>query len=140
MDDRDDESLLGLHRDADVVAVEIDDRAVLDAGVQLRELLQRLGDRLERERDDPLQVDAGEVAFLDPGDGRNLVRAGEVLEHLALDPANRLAALGLTGSDPADVLFGDAPLRAGAAERRKVDAELFREPAHERRCPNLPLF
>ena len=43
-DDRYDEALLGLHRDADVVAVEVHEVAVLDACVQLRELAQRLRD------------------------------------------------------------------------------------------------
>ena len=43
----DDEPLLGLHREADVVAVEQHELPVLDAGVQLRELAQRLGDSLE---------------------------------------------------------------------------------------------
>ena len=39
--------------------------------------------RLEDERHEPLQVDVGEVALLDPGHGRDLaVRARQVLEHL----------------------------------------------------------
>ena len=39
VDDRDDEPLLGLDGDAEVVAVEQHELAVLDAGVELRELL-----------------------------------------------------------------------------------------------------
>ena len=45
-DDRDDEPLLGLHGDADVVALEQHEVVAVDARVQLRELLQRLRDRL----------------------------------------------------------------------------------------------
>ena len=96
-----DEPLLGLHGDADVVAVEIDELVALDARVQLRELAQRLRDGLQDERQQPLEVDAGEVAFLDPGDGRDLaVRARQVLEHLPLDAADRLAACLRRGCAP----------------------------------------
>ena len=56
--DRDDEPLLGLHGDADVVAVEVDELVAVDARVQLRELLQRRRDRLQHERQEPLRVDA----------------------------------------------------------------------------------
>ena len=88
VDDRDDEPLLGLDRDADVVAVEQHELPVLDARVQLRELAKRLGDGVEHERDEALQVDVREVALLDPGHGRDLaVRARQVLEHLPLDAA-----------------------------------------------------
>ena len=91
-DDRDDEPLLGLDGDADVVAVEQHELVVLDARVQLRELVQRLGDRLEHERDEPLQVDVREVALLDPRHGRDLaVRARQVLEHQPPDAAQRHA-------------------------------------------------
>ena len=66
------------------------------------------------------------------------MRAREVLEHLPLDPANRLAPLRLAaGAAAADVLFGDPPLRPRAGDRREVDAELFRQPPHERRRANL---
>ena len=34
---------------------------------------------------------------------------------------------------PADVVLGDPPVRAGAAQRRQLDAELLGEAAHERR-------
>ena len=40
-DDRDDEPVVGLHGDAEVVAVEVDDLVALEPRVQLRELLQR---------------------------------------------------------------------------------------------------
>ena len=79
--------------------------------------MQRLGDGLEDERQEPLEVDAGEVAFLDPGHGRDLVRAGQVLEHLALDTAQlNVLALGCrlrpAAGRRADVVLGDPPLRA----------------------------
>ena len=95
------------------------------------------------ERQQPLQVDVGEVALLDPGDRRDLaVRARQVLEHLPLDAADRLApAFARCGAGAAraaaDVVLGDPALRPGARDRREVDAELLREPAHERRRAHL---
>ena len=91
MDDRDDKALLGLDGNPEVVAVEQHELAVLDARVELRELLERFDNGLDDERDEPLEVDAGEVALLDPGHGGDLVRAGQVLEHLALHTAERNA-------------------------------------------------
>ena len=132
--DGNDEPLLGLHGDPEVVALEIDELVVLDARVQLRELAQRLRDRLQHERQEQLHVDAREVALLDPGDRRDLaVRAREVLEHLPLDPADRLAPAVLRP----DVRLGDPPVRPGALDRRQVDAELLGEPAHKRRHAHL---
>ncbi len=97
VDDRDDEPLLGLDRDADVVAVEQHELPVLDARIQLRELAQRFDDRAENERDEALQVDVREVALLDPGHGGDLaMRARQVLEHLPAD-AVELYALALCG-------------------------------------------
>ena len=119
VDDRNDEALLRLDGDAEVVAVEQHELAVLDARVELRELLQRLDDGLEDERDEALEVDAGEVALLDPRHGRDLVRARQVLEHLALDAAqlNALAfGRGRAAGCGAHVLLGDPPLRTGARD------------------------
>ncbi len=48
--DGDDEPLLGLYRDTEVVAVEVDELVALDARIQLGELPQRLRDRLQHER------------------------------------------------------------------------------------------
>ncbi len=142
--DGNDEPLLGLHRDADVVAVEQHELCVLDPRVQLRELAERLGDGVEDERDEALQVDVREVALLHPGHGRDLaVRAREVLEHLATDAA-QLDALALgrrrrlaAACRGADVLLGDASLRAAAGHAGEVDAELGRDLAHERSRANL---
>ena len=47
-DDGDDEPVVGLDGDADVVAVEVDDRVAVEARVQLRELGERLGAGLAR--------------------------------------------------------------------------------------------
>ena len=146
MDDRDDEPLLGLDGDADVVAVEQHELAVLDARVQLRELAERLGDRLEDERDEPLQVDVREVALLDPGHGRDLaVRARQVLEHLPADPAQldalpSVAVLHRTcrrrrrARTSSSVIRPCGPVPVTV---REVDAELRRDLAHERRRAHL---
>ena len=73
VDDGDDEALLGLDGDAEVVAVEQHELAVLDASVELGELLQRLGDGLDDERPSRLlRSTPREVALLDPGHGRDL--------------------------------------------------------------------
>src|SRR6266700_2880919 len=60
-DDRDDEPLVGLHGDAEVVAVEVDDLVALEPSVQLGHLFERLGHGLERHGDEPLQIDGAEV-------------------------------------------------------------------------------
>ena len=67
--DRHHEPLRGLHGDADVVAIEIDDGVAVEPCVQLRELRQRVGRRLDDGRHELLHVDRLEVALLDPGDG-----------------------------------------------------------------------
>ena len=101
-DDRDDEPLLGLHGDAEVVAVEVDDRVALEPGVQLGKLLQALGDRLQHGRHEALEVDVGEVALLDPGDRRHLaVRAAHVLGDEAANTAQRLAPAPRLETSPA---------------------------------------
>ena len=95
-DDRDDQPLLGLNGDTDVVALQIDDLVSFEAGVQLRELLQRSRGRLQHLRDELGEIEAGEVALLDERHRRHLaVRPRQVLDDLAPHPAHRLApALG----------------------------------------------
>ena len=144
-DDRDDEALVGLHGDADVVAVEVDDLLALEAGVQLGELGERLGDGLERRRHEAAEVDVAEVALLDPRDRRHLaVRAGHVLGDEPPDaaqpfpPSFLATARGLSPGHGcrAHVLFGHPPLRARAVQALEVDAELLGKPSDERRRPD----
>jgi hypothetical protein len=88
----DDEALLGLDGDPDVVPVEVDEVVAVDPRVQLGELRECAGHGLQGQRQELLDVDVREVALLDPRDRRDLaVRPGEVLEHLPLDAADRLA-------------------------------------------------
>ena len=103
------------------VAVEIDDLVPLETGVQLRELAERAGRRLQRERDEQVHVGVGEVALLGERDGGNLLRLRQVLDDLPPHPAQALAAalcaaeacVVPTESPPgADVLLGDAAVRA----------------------------
>jgi hypothetical protein len=89
--DRHDEALLRLHREAEVVAVEVDDRVAVEARVQLRDLLQRFRARLQHLRDERREVDLGEVALLDPRHRGNRVRAGHVLGDQPANAAQRLA-------------------------------------------------
>ena len=92
-DDRDDEPLVGLDGDADVTPVQVDDLVAVEPRVQLGELPQRGRGRLERERQQQLDVDVGEVRFLDEGDGGDLpVRARQVLDDLPPHAAHGLAA------------------------------------------------
>ena len=92
-DDRHDEPLVGLDGDAEVVAVEEDDLVTLEAGVQLRELLQRERGRLQHDRQQLLEVDRREVALLDVGHGRHLaVGARQMLDDLPPDTTDLFAA------------------------------------------------
>ena len=92
-DDRHDEPCVGLHGDAEVVAVEVDDLVALEPRIELREPPERLGGRPQHGREQQLQVDVREVALLDERDRGDLaVRAAQVLDDLAPDPAHRLAA------------------------------------------------
>ena len=64
--------------------------------------------------------------------------AGQAVEHLPFDAANRLAPLRARAPCRGPhVLLGDPSLRPRSPYRRRVDAELLREPAHERRCAHL---
>ena len=56
-DDGHDEPLVGLHRDAEVVAVEVDDLVAFEPGVQLGELLQRERGRAQHRGEQQLQVE-----------------------------------------------------------------------------------
>ena len=86
-DDRDDEPVVGLHRDADVDAVEEDDLVALEPRVELGEPHDRGRDRADRVGDEARDVEAGEVAFLDEGDGGDLaVGARHLLDDRPPDP------------------------------------------------------
>ena len=131
--DGNEEPGVGLHGNAEVVAVEEDDLVALEARVQLRELLQGLGDGLEHGRHEHVEVDPREVAFLDPGHGRDFaVGSRHVLgDHTPHTPQGLAPSLSRPGR-AADVFLGDASLRAGARERVQLNAELLRDLAHER--------
>src|SRR5204862_2551087 len=95
-----------------------------------------LGNRLDDERDESLEIDTGEFAFLDPRNGGDLVRARKVFEHLAahtveLD-ALAVARSSATAGRRADVLFRDPPLRTGARDAPEVNPELGRNLPDER--------
>ena len=70
--DRDEEAALGLHREAEVVALEQDDLVALEPRVELRELAQRERAGAEQRGHEPVERDAREVALLHPGDRRHL--------------------------------------------------------------------
>ena len=134
--DRDEEAVLGLNRDPDVVAVEIDDLVTLESGVQLGELGERSRTCLHRECDEPVQWHALEVTFLDPGDGGHLtMRASHVLGHHTSYSAQLLAPTdGRRASGCcANVLLGDPPARPRAGKGIQLDAELRGDPPDERR-------
>ena len=118
--------VVGLHGDADVVAVEVDDLVSLEPRVQLRELLRATGAHgLEhRRRRAASRSTRLEVALLDPGHRRHLaVRARHVLGDQRAE--RRAAARGVPPGRPGDrpaaahVLLGDLAVRAGAGDDRR---------------------
>ena len=128
-DDGHDEAGVRVDRDAEVVAVEQHDLVVLDPGVQLGELTERRSGGFHRGRDETAEVDTGEVALLDEGDGGNLaVRALDLLHDRPPDPTHgHPLPLGRPGGG-AHVLLGHAPADASPVERRELDRELARQP------------
>ncbi len=147
-DDGDDEPVTGLDRDAEVVPVEVDDLVAFEPRVQLGELLQGLRTRLQHRRQQELEVELAEVAFLHPRHRRHLaVGAGHVLGNQPPNPPQRLPAslrarsrcLSLRRGRATHVRFGHSSLRAGPFERVEVDAELLGKPAHERRRADTSL-
>ena len=143
-DDRDDEPLLGLDGDADVVAVEQHELAVLDARVQLRELAAatrrppsaraaRAASGRRREKShSSTQVTAGISRCA-------RVRCSNICR-LTPRSGSRSPSVGCRTRPPAaaaHVLLGDPPLRPGAGDGGEVDAELLRDLADERRRAHL---
>ena len=135
-DDGHDQSALRLHCDADVVAVEVDDRVAVEARVELRKLGESLGARPHDGCEQSIQRDVLEVALLDPGHRRDLaVRTGHVLRDQAPHAAQRLApSLSLLDArNGANVVLRDASAGPGAFHRREIDPELLRDATHDRR-------
>ena len=92
-DDRHHETVVGLHGDPDVVAIEVEDRVAVEARVQLRELDERVGARLHDRREEALERNVLEVALLHPGHGWHLaMRPGHVLGDHAADASQGLAS------------------------------------------------
>jgi hypothetical protein len=132
--DRDDEPVVGLDRDTDVVAIEIDDGVTVQPCVQLGELAERVGACLDDGRQKAIQRNVLEVALLDPRDGRHLtMRTRHVLGDEAAHAAKRLAPafLGL-GCDRTHVVLGDPSGGTAPHHGREVDAELSGDAAHDR--------
>ena len=109
---------------------------------------ERRGDGLQRQRQQPLQVDVGEVALLDPGDRRDLaVRARQVLEHRAASRRGsaraglRLGGAAAAGAVPRTSSSVIRPCGPVPVDRREVDAELLRRAAGRAasRGPSLAL-
>ena len=110
-----DETRLGVDGDAEVVAVEQHDLVVVDPRVQLRELCERTRRGPQRGRDEEIEVDAGEVAFLDERHGRDLaVRALDLLDDRAPDAAHRHPPPLERSGRGANVGLGHAAARARA--------------------------
>ena len=102
--DRNEEAFVSLYRDADVVAVEVDDLVAFDPCVQLRELSQRQHGRAENGGKQQRHVDVREVALFDVGDRRYFsVCARKVLDDLPAHAADALApALGSRAVRPCE--------------------------------------
>src|SRR5213078_4302613 len=131
--------LVCLHRNAEVIPVEVDDLVALESRVQLGELGECLRTRLQGRRDEALEVDVGAVALLDPRHGGYFpVGTRHVLGDQAAHATQGLAPSFTWCRGAANVLLGDAALRPGPRQRIDVDAELLRDPAHQRRGLCLP--
>ena len=132
-DDRHHESVVGLHRNPEVIAVEVQDRVAVEAGVQLGELEERVRAGLDDGRKQRVEWNALEVALLHPRHGRHLaMRTGHVLGDHTTNTAERLASAVDTGRGGADVVLDDAPSRPRAGDAGEIDAELLRDPANDR--------
>src|SRR5215218_6731334 len=137
--DRNDQPVVGRDRDADVVAVEVDQLVAVDARVELGVFLERQRRRAQREGDEPPQVDVSEITLVDPRDRRDVaVCTRHVLGHQAADAADPLPPLARGRRSeprrrPADVVLGHSPLWPATGDRGEVDAELLGEAPDERR-------
>jgi DNA-binding CsgD family transcriptional regulator len=136
-DDGHDEAIVGLHRDADVDAVEEHDLVALEPRVELGVAPERARGGVDCVRDEPAEIDAGEVALLDERHRRHLaLSAAHLLDDRPPDASHgdtpSLARLG----DRAHVRLDDPPVGAASHDREEVDAELFRELAHGRCRPH----
>ena len=137
--DRNDETLLGLHRDADVVAVEQTSSSPSMRAFSSGNSCSAAATAFSTSgtscfRSTPLKSPSSTHVT-----GGISLRAREVLEHLPPDAADRLAPAFARrrAAAAAHVVFGDPPLRPGAGDRREIDAELLREPSDERRRAHL---
>ena len=93
---------------------------------------ERAGRGVDCQRDEEREVDTGEVALLDEGDGRDLpVRARHLLDDRAADTPDRDAAPVLCGRGSrgrgTNVVLHDPPARTAPAETDQLDAELPRQ-------------
>ena len=96
------------------------------------------GRGVDRQRYEKPEVDAGEVALLDEGDGRDLpVRARHLLDDRAADAPDRDAAAVLRGRGSrcrgANVVLHDPSAGTAPAETDQLDAELPGQLADGRR-------
>ena len=133
-DNRDDEPVVGLHCDADVVPVQVEDRVPVEARVQLRVLGEGVGARPDDGRQETVEGNVLEVALLDPGHGRHLaVSARHVLGDHTADAAQRLAPpFARRDRGVAHVVLRDPAARAAARNSHQIDAELLRDAADDR--------
>ena len=131
---RDDEPVVGLHRDTHVDAVEEDDLVVLEPCVQLRKAHDRRRDCADRVRHQERDVDAGEVALLDERDGGNLaVRARHLLADHAANAAHGNPGPVCLTCGSLDVGLDDPTPGPAALESDELDAESPCELPHRRR-------
>ena len=140
-DDRHHETVVGLHGDPDVVAIEVEDRVAVEARVQLRELDERVGARLHDCREEALERNVLEVTLLHPGHGWHLaMRPGHVLGDHAADASQGLAsAFGARARrGRSHVVLRDPAARPGARDLGEVDTELLRDPTDDRSRLHAP--
>jgi DNA-binding CsgD family transcriptional regulator len=136
-DDGDDEAVVRLHRDADVDAVEEHDLVALEPRVELGVAPERACGGVDRVRDEPAEIDAGEVALLNERHGRHLaLRAAHLLDDCPPDASHRDTPPLARPRRGAHVRLDDPPLWAAALDCEQVDAELLGKLTHGRCRPH----
>ena len=141
-DDRDDQAVVGLHCDADVVAVEVDDRVAVEPRVELRKLGEALGAGLDDRRAGVARE--GRPRRRTPRPRSPAAPRGARASCARRSAAARRAAARdvllrrLPAHGPADVLLRDPAPGPVAATAREVDPELRRDAADDGRRLHAP--
>ena len=123
--------VVGVDRDAEVVALEVDDLVALEPGVQLGKLLERRGDGLEHRRHEPVEVDVPKshssthvTAGIDCARVMCSAITRRTPRNRSRRPSGPRSGPGQCRGRTSHVLFGHTTLRPGSSDVLEIDAEL----------------